>query len=185
MHLHVSDDLLIAIFEEFRVNIDVVFPLLRNLIFFEDGLDGALWLACTTADAFFWVDVQLHIWAIFFYERLFSTFVAHPSKLFEVYSRMDAVDGANVDTGGITNATAWIGDYINHLRLSQLVYINKAPLGPRRGTTYARPPHWGQLMYGDNSPLEHVSVLGHGRSRVGANFAVLCRILVALSPPQR
>src|SRR5690625_3803613 len=111
----------LAIFEEFRVDLDVVLPFFGDFIFFEDGLYRALGLACTTADALFGVDVELHTGSVFFYQGFFAALVAHGAQLFDVHCRVDTVNRADVDTRGITDATAWIGDYINHLRLSQLV----------------------------------------------------------------
>src|SRR5690606_38831312 len=78
------------LFEEFDVGLVVVGPLLGQVVFVVDRLDGADRLAGTAVDALVGVDVE------------------HPVTL------VDAVDGALVDTGAILQIDAGQGDDVGH-----------------------------------------------------------------------
>src|ERR1039457_6794056 len=75
----------------------VVFPLLRDGFFREDGLYGAYGLAVAALDARVRVDVE---------HRRFG-------EPFLFLLRMDAVDRTDLDAGGVLRSDAWLGDDVH------------------------------------------------------------------------
>src|SRR5690606_33177490 len=76
--------------EELDVRRVVVRPLVRQVVFVVDGLDGADRLARTAVDAFVGLDVE------------------HPVAL------VNAVDGAFIDAGAVFDVHARKGDHVRH-----------------------------------------------------------------------
>ena len=79
---------------EVGVGLDERLPFVRHIIFFEDSVDRALWLAGTAIDALIWVDVE-HVHAL-------------------AVHRMDAVDGADFYTSLVLYVDAGLCDDVRH-----------------------------------------------------------------------
>src|SRR3954452_13669925 len=86
------------------VAFDVVVPFRRDGVLGRDGIDRAGLDAGVAVDAFGGVDVQLI--------GLGETRLVRP--------RMDAVDWAHLDTGGVLGPKAWLVDYVRHVGRSVL-----------------------------------------------------------------
>src|SRR5581483_6615736 len=84
------------------VDLDEMFPLLGGRRFLENRLHRADRLAGAAVDAFFGIDVELFL----FFEFLGL-----------VFSRMDAIDRAHIDAGGVLGVYARLGNDIGHLFL--------------------------------------------------------------------
>jgi hypothetical protein len=80
------------------VLLDEMSPLNRDVVFVEDGLDGAFSLAKVTADATLGVDEEL----------------LRSGEAGFVLGRMDAVDGTDDEAGGVFDVDAREGDHIGH-----------------------------------------------------------------------
>ncbi|MFM1868147.1 MAG: hypothetical protein RL591_1555 [Planctomycetota bacterium] len=87
-----------SLFEEVSVDLDVLAPLGGHIVLREDRLHGAFVDAETAIDAGVRVDVQLLLNPVL------------PLLL----GRMDAVDGANLDAGGVLGSDAGFGDDVCH-----------------------------------------------------------------------
>src|SRR3954463_12142162 len=81
-----------------------------NVVLWIDGVDGALGLAGATVYAFVGVDVKLR-----------GAF-----ELGLIFARVDAVDRANVDTGGVLHVHAWLGNHVSHCFFLSLVVVRSS-----------------------------------------------------------
>ena len=81
-----------------QVDLDVLFPLSREVFLGEDGLDWAFVDAEATVDAGARVDVEL----------------GGGGEVFFVFGRVDAVDGADIDAGGVFGSDARLSDDVGH-----------------------------------------------------------------------
>jgi|APSaa5957512576_1039674.scaffolds.fasta_scaffold70191_1 hypothetical protein len=82
---------------EVGVGLDERLPFVRHIIFFEDSVDRALWLAGTAIDALIRVDEHRKVQRAFF--RL----------AFD-----NAFGGANIDTGSVFCVYARLGNDVRH-----------------------------------------------------------------------
>src|SRR6185437_1478956 len=88
--------------EVVRVDLHVLLPLVGELVLGEAGVHGARLDARVAVDALLGVDVE-HL------GRVVSGLV---------WRRVDAVDGADLDTGVVLGADARLSDYVGHSLLS-------------------------------------------------------------------
>lgn len=97
-----------------QVDLDVLFPLSREVFLGEDGFDWAFVDAEATVDAGARVDVEL----------------GGGGELFFVFGRVDAVDGADIDAGGVFGSDARLSDDVGHnQRLGKWVGSRNGRLG--------------------------------------------------------
>jgi hypothetical protein len=87
-----------SLFEVINVDLDVLVPLSRHVVLREDRLHRTLVYAQTAIDTGIGVDVELDC----------GTMVAR------FFCRMDAVDGANFDAGGVLGSDARFSDDVCH-----------------------------------------------------------------------
>jgi len=102
----------------FVVQLNVVLPLLRDIVFREDGSDRTGRLASTTIDAFFRVDVEHRRWFEFWF----------------VFLRMDAIHRASVNARSVLSADARFANDVCH-RLS-LWSVNAGLQKPNKNYTF-------------------------------------------------
>lgn len=87
-----------SLFEVINVDLDVLVPLSRHVVLWKDRLHRTLVYAQTAIDTGIGVDVELDC----------GTMVAR------FFCRMDAVDGANFDAGGVLGSDARFSDDVCH-----------------------------------------------------------------------
>src|SRR2546428_12131046 len=87
----------LAVLVPVRVDLEVVLPLVRDRLFRENRRDGAGGLAVAALDADVGVDVK-HL---------------RGREIRLVLSRVDTVDGAHIDAGGVLRADAWLSDDVH------------------------------------------------------------------------
>ncbi len=83
---------------EVGVGLDEGRPFVRHIVFFEDGVDGAFWLASTAIDALIRVDEHREIQRAFFGLAFDDTF-----------------GRANIDTGCVFGVYARLGNDVRHV----------------------------------------------------------------------
>jgi len=86
------------LFEEIAIYGDIFFVLGGYIVFRENSIYRAFRLARAAVDALVGVDEEL--------ESRFKTGL--------VFTRVNAVNRANVDAGSVLNVDAWLGDHICH-----------------------------------------------------------------------
>lgn len=79
------------------VDLDIFGPLFGDIFVPEDGFDGAGRLAGSAIDAFIGVDIEHFSGLVFGF----------------ILARVDAIDGADIDAGGILGADAGFSDDVN------------------------------------------------------------------------
>ena len=85
------------LFEVISVDLDKVLPLFGDILIPEDRFDGASWLTSSAVNAFIRMNVE-------YFRRLIFSFIL---------PRMNAVDGADIDTGSIFGADTGFANHIS------------------------------------------------------------------------
>jgi len=87
-----------VIFKPFGVDFDVFVPFFGEVFFGEDGLNGAFVDAEAAVDAGFGIDVE-HL---------------EVGVFFVVFGGLDAIHGADINTGGVFGSDARFSDHMRH-----------------------------------------------------------------------
>ena len=95
--------------EIISIDLGIVGPLIRQIFKRENSCHRAHWNARPTVNALLWVYVELR-----YFVEVFCSLALWPTVIIAILSRVDAIDGTHIYTGGVLRANAGFGNYVSH-----------------------------------------------------------------------